>query len=58
MSTDLLHIGVDCSLLLIAVIGLVTILNRLGFHAWVRRASRDKQKTQDSSAERYWSAQE
>ena len=58
MSTELLHIGIDCGLVLISVIGLVSIVNRLGFRAWVWWTSRDKHKAQDSSAKRYWSAHE
>ena len=58
MSTEFLRVGVACGLALISVIGLVFIVNRLGFRAWVWWASRDKHKAQDSSAKRYWSAHE
>lgn len=58
MSTDLTHLGIHCGEALVALAVLTFVINRLGFHGWLRWASRQKSRIQDSSAKRYWRAHE
>jgi hypothetical protein len=56
MSTELIHIGIECGVALVCILAVTFILNRLGFDAWVSWSTRSKTRTQDSSARRYWNA--
>ena len=58
MSIDLTHLGIGCGAALVALVILKFVLNRLGFYTWLWWVSRHKSRIEDSSLNRYWSADE
>jgi hypothetical protein len=58
MMQTLYHISADCLSALLALVGLVFILNVLGLRAWIAWLIRHDDKVKNTASKEYWKVHE